>query len=336
MSGRTVRWLLSLRHRARSHGGGPRLTIVRHHRVYGVDERPLYRLGVAEDVFAAQLDLLVHVGLTPVTVAEGLAFLAAGAPGHRVAMSFDDGYADNVTRALPLLEERGARATFYLTAGWIERRAPAWWDVLAHALESTRVPRARVALDDAPLDLELDSEAGRRRALGALLPRFSVATAERARRLDALRAALAVEGEAPCELADWKTARRLVDAGMEVGAHTLEHPLLTRLARPEQEREIAGSIEQIEQRLGTRPVGLAYPGGDHDGTTIAAARAAGLDYAVTTRAGDNGAGTPRFELRRRGLSEGACLGPAGRFSRRLALAELDGAFDRLRGVEVSP
>ena len=98
-------------------------------RVYGAGERPLYRLGVSEEVFAAQLDLLVQVGLAPVTVAEGLAFLESGAAGRRVAMSFDDGYADNVTRALPLLAARGARASFYLTAGWIERREPAWWDV---------------------------------------------------------------------------------------------------------------------------------------------------------------------------------------------------------------
>src|SRR5207253_1245059 len=98
--------------------------------------------------------------------------------------------------------------------------------------------------------------------------------------------------------------------------------------------EIEGSVELIERRLGVRARGLAYPGGDHDGVTIAAAAACGLAYAVTTAAGDNRPGAQPFELRRRGWSEGACLGPGGRFSRQLATAELDGAFDRLRGVEV--
>jgi hypothetical protein len=52
---------------------------------------------------------------------------------------------------------------------------------------------------------------------------------------------------------------------------------------------------------------------------------------VTTRSGENRADAPAFELLRRGLSEGACLGPGGRFSARLMLAELDGRFERLRG-----
>jgi peptidoglycan/xylan/chitin deacetylase (PgdA/CDA1 family) len=119
---------------------------------------------------------------------------------------------------------------------------------------------------------------------------------------------------------------------MEIGAHTLEHPWLSLLPRADQEREIAESASLIRERLGARVAGLAYPDGDHDGITIEATRACGLEYAVTTRAGVNVAATPRFELRRRGLSEGACLGPSGRFSRRLAFAELDGAFDRLRGA----
>jgi peptidoglycan/xylan/chitin deacetylase (PgdA/CDA1 family) len=85
----------------------------------------------------------------------------------------------------------------------------------------------------------------------------------------------------------------------------------------------------IERRLGLRPRGLAYPGGDHDDASVAAAAAAGA-WAVTTLAGENDRATPAHRLRRRGLSEGACLGPTGRFSARLMRAELDGVFEPLR------
>src|SRR6185369_1629559 len=105
VSGRALRWLWSLarfpRGSERQRPGGCRLTIVRHHRVYADDERPLYRLGVSESVFAAQLDWLVSIGRTPVTVAEGFDRLERREPGDWVAMSFDDGYGDNVWRALP-------------------------------------------------------------------------------------------------------------------------------------------------------------------------------------------------------------------------------------------
>jgi peptidoglycan/xylan/chitin deacetylase (PgdA/CDA1 family) len=117
---------------------------------------------------------------------------------------------------------------------------------------------------------------------------------------------------------------------MEVGAHTLTHPFLDRLGEAEQRHEIGGSVQRIEERLGIEVAGLAYPGGAFDPHSVAAASASGLRYAVTTLAGDNDSSSPRFELKRRGFDEGMCLGPDGRFSRRLARAELEGAFDGLR------
>lgn len=332
MSGRAVRWLLSLGHRgADARSGPPRLTIVRHHRVYAVGERPLYRLGVGEDVLDAQLAALAGAGLAPATVAEGLARLDRGEPGLHVAFSFDDGYADNVRRALPCLVRHGARATFYLTTGLIETRQAPWWDELAHALEAGR-HAATVELDGRSVAIAPGTAEGRARSLAALLPWLRATPDVQRSRLDRLREALAVTASAPCELSDWDGAARLRDAGMEIGAHTLTHPFLSLLEPGGQREEIASSIDGIERRLGVRPTGLAYPNGDHDAHTIEAARSAGLAYAVATRAGDCTPASPRFSLPRRGLSDGACLGPAGRFSGRLMRAELDGAFDRLRGV----
>jgi peptidoglycan/xylan/chitin deacetylase (PgdA/CDA1 family) len=332
VTGRAVRWMLSLLRPPRSAAGseGPRLTIVRHHRVYADTERPFYRLGVGESVFAAQLEVFAREGLTPITVSEGLAWLAEGRPGHRVAMSFDDGYADNVRRALPRLQEARAKATFYLTAGLMEERRAPWWDELAHVIEQTQEERLQADLGAGPLDLPLRSPAERGAALSRLTGLMRVPPVERTRRIAELGRRLAVHSCAECQLAEWDSARTLVRAGMEIGAHTLTHPHLSTLAADGQRQEIQGSIELIERRLGLETRGFAYPGGDYDAHTLEVVRSLGLDYAVTTRPGVNITGASRFELRRRGLSEGACLGPSGRLSRRLTLAELDGAFDRMR------
>jgi peptidoglycan/xylan/chitin deacetylase (PgdA/CDA1 family) len=325
VSGRGLRWLASLLSRP-DDGRTAGLLIVRHHRVLGPGERPLYRLGVTAEVLRAQLALLARRGLKPVTVSEGLARLAEPGARRTVALTFDDGYADNVRRALPLLAEAGARGTFFLTAGLIEERRAPWWDELAHLLGATRA--ARLELDGRVLPLA--GAADRARALQALLPGLRVApTAQRAR-LAALAERLGVADRAPCELATWEECAELRAAGMELGAHTLTHPFLSTLTAAEQEAEIGGSFALIERRLGARPRGLAYPGGDHDAASVAAARRAGADWAVTTHAGENRPGAPPHGLLRRGLSEGACLGPGGRFSARLALAELDGRFERLR------
>jgi peptidoglycan/xylan/chitin deacetylase (PgdA/CDA1 family) len=312
------------------------LVIVRHHRVYADGERPLYRLGVSASVLEAQLAMFRALGLVPVTVREGLARLGERRPGRWLALTFDDGYDDNVERALPRLAALGARATFYLTAGLMESRGAPWWDVLAHALERARVTRATLEMDGSAVSLALDSPAGRRRALRDLVPRLRVPRRIQAERLAGLRELLGVREEPPCELATWERAARLAEDGMEIGAHTLHHPFLSLHGAAEQREEIEGSVALIERRIGARPEGLAYPGGDHDAASLAACAAAGLAHAVTTWAGDNGPDRPRFALRRRGLSDGACLGPGGRFSGRLARAELEGAFDRLRGVEAAP
>ncbi|HTK30329.1 MAG TPA: polysaccharide deacetylase family protein [Candidatus Saccharimonadaceae bacterium] len=334
MSGRALRWMWSLAHRSNV-AGGPRLVIVRHHRVYGNGERPLYRLGVSERVLDAQLALLAARGLAPLTVSDGLAWLAGARSGRRVAMTFDDGYRDNVERALPLLERHGARATFYLTAGLIEERRAPWWDRLTWLLEHAAAPNASWEVEGRILALDVRDRAGRARALAALLPLLRVPPDLMERRLHELGGTLRVRDEAPCDLATWDECRAFVECGMELGAHTLSHPFLTTLSAERQQAEITGSVERIAARLAVRPRGLAYPGGDHDAASVAAAARAGLEHAVTTRRGDVTPGAGRYELLRRGLSDGACLGPTGAFSRSLALAELDGAFDRLRGAEAA-
>ena len=332
MSGRTLRWLMSPLARVVRPSRGPRLTIVRHHRVYRDGERPLYRLGVGERVLRDQVAMLRALQLGPLTVAEGLDRLADAQGGHWVALTFDDGYADNVERALPILAAAGGRASFYLAAGLIEERHAPWWDRVADALERTRLARATWQVEARPVVLALGSPEAKRAALAAILPHLRVAPEPQAERIASLRAALQVEGETACELATWDQAAQLAEAGMEVGAHTLSHPFLDQLDADAQAREIGGSVERIAARLGIQCRGIAYPGGAYDAGSIRAARDAGLAYAVTTRAGDNAAEAPRFELNRRGFDEGMCLGPWGRFSRSLALAELTGAFDGLRRV----
>jgi peptidoglycan/xylan/chitin deacetylase (PgdA/CDA1 family) len=332
LNGRTVRWLMSLAYRPRS-VRSPRLTIIRHHRVFADGEAPLYRIGVTAGVLVDQLALLVRLGHTPLTVIEGLERVREGRPGHWVAMTFDDGYEDNVTRALPLLEAAGARATFYLTAGLMESRRAPWWDDLAHRLSAGTPGPARFDFEGRAWSVDTSTPAARERSLRTLLPAMRIPPARQAALLDALGCATGVPAPAACALAPWPLAARLLERSMEIGAHTLNHPYLSLLDPEAQRNEIEGSIALIERRLGVRARGLAYPGGDHDAHSIRICEAAGLTYAVTTRAGDVASVNRPFELRRRGLSEGACLGPTGRFSRRLARAELEGAFDRLRGVE---
>ena len=326
-----IRWLLAQgAGRLRPEQGSPRLTIVRHHRVYADRERPLYRLGVSESVLDAQVRTCVRAGLSPVTVREGLAWLAGARRGHRIAFTFDDGYADNLDRAIPILQRHGARASFYLTVGLMQARQAPWWDELAHVLSSARQRSATVAWPDEPVELVVAHEEGRQRALRQLLPLLRVPPEEQRSRLDDLRERLDCHEDTPCALAPWEDAPRFAEGGMEAGAHTMGHPFLSLLSEERQAREIRDSVRAVRDATGAEVAGLAYPNGDHDDRTVAAAQAAGLRYAVTTRTGDVRSGDSPFRLLRRGLSDGAVLGPGGGFSAAMAAAELSGRFDGLR------
>jgi peptidoglycan/xylan/chitin deacetylase (PgdA/CDA1 family) len=99
----------------------------------------------------------------------------------------------------------------------------------------------------------------------------------------------------------WEDARRWIDAGLSVGAHTRSHPRLSRLAPDEQRAEICGSRDDIEANLGLAPDTFAYPFGsaaDYDVNSVEIARSAGFRLAVSNRYGVNGPDADPFTLRR--------------------------------------
>jgi peptidoglycan/xylan/chitin deacetylase (PgdA/CDA1 family) len=102
----------------------------------------------------------------------------------------------------------------------------------------------------------------------------------------------------------WDEARSLRDAGIELGAHTVDHPILSKLSEGEQEKQIAGSLERIEEELGERPQTFAMPNGgarDYDRATLHVLRRLGLLAACTTRRGANADGAQLMELKRIGV-----------------------------------
>jgi len=105
-------------------------------------------------------------------------------------------------------------------------------------------------------------------------------------------------GDPPRHLMGWSEAAALAEQGMEIGSHSRTHPFLTNLSEPELEKEIRGSKELIEDRIG-RPVrSFSYPHGLHDSRCRRLVASAGYSGACTTRFGGNRPGTDPFQLHR--------------------------------------
>lgn len=207
-----------------------------------------------------------------------------------VALTLDDGYRDNRDHALPVFARHGAPFTVFVTPGFCERRAIVWWEVLARALRDA--PQVRFDFGAGPTTLPTSSLGEKttawcriRRWVMANDPALAqerVATLAAAAGLDAhdLTAALTMDRD------DLVAFARHPLVG--IGAHTLTHPMLSRLSAEAALAEMRGSADTLQAWLGERPRFLAYPYGFRSaaaGREFALAAEAGFDLAMTTRPG---------------------------------------------------
>ena len=280
---------------------GRRLLVLGWHNVEGTPCFPSSP-GAGIGGFCDQLDWLGRwANVVPLT--ESLQRLEAGEPlpPRAVAITFDDGYRDNLELAAPELERRGMSATFFLVPRLLERRLDPWWERSAWAVDAATASAVDVGGSRLPLDTPAQRKAARS-AIAELLKRR-----DRERREEAL--ADVVERLAPSPPAedlaelflDWDGARELASRGFEIGSHSRDHCILSEESPDVQRDDLAESRAMLEEHLGVSISTVAYPNGtrrDYDAATLSAARSAGYAHGVTTRKGLNSRRTPRYELRR--------------------------------------
>jgi peptidoglycan/xylan/chitin deacetylase (PgdA/CDA1 family) len=271
----------------RAHG-----LVLGYHRIAAPASDPL-RLCVTPERFEQQLDVLSRVA-DFVPLSEIASRLHRGRRARpAVALSFDDGYADNLHEALPLLEKYGAPATVFISTAWIGRREPFWWDRFSAILQAfERLPsEIRLQIGDDEFTWQRqgddsDDARGRKRLLLALRARLMSATdLERRAALDHLES-LANPANADDSAGRPMTQdelRRLASSPLiEIGAHTMTHCHLPDLSSDAQFDEIAGSRRQCQELVGELPSSFAYPYGAFDAATPELVRSAGFERACST------------------------------------------------------
>jgi peptidoglycan/xylan/chitin deacetylase (PgdA/CDA1 family) len=221
-------------------------------------------------------------------------------PPRAVALTFDDGYRDQLELAVPMLERLELPATFLLVPGLLEGTSRPWWELLGWILGGAT--RDAVVWEGHSIGLRGDHQ--RRaavRSVGELLKRRDSRARDAA--LEELAEGCRPAGS-PGERAmflDWTGAKELAGRGFAVASHSQTHAILVHESEAEQRRDLACSRRQLEQELDVPVDLLGYPNGtflDYDQTTVAAAHAAGYRHAVTTVGGWNDPSTSRYDIRR--------------------------------------
>lgn len=236
-----------------------------------------------------------------VPLAAGIDMLYRGrVPARALAISFDDGYADNEEIAAPILERLGLPATFFVATGFLGAGCM-WNDRIIEAIrfcEEDAIDFSVIGL--APVSLE--GVEARRQAIAASLS--AIKHLEPDRRQAATDAVVAAAGGPPPPRLMMKAeqVRRLADAGMGIGAHTVTHPILTRLASSAALAEMRDGKAALEDIAGAPVTLFAYPNGvpgrDYSAEHADMARQCGFSAALSTAWGAATMRSDRFQLPR--------------------------------------
>jgi peptidoglycan/xylan/chitin deacetylase (PgdA/CDA1 family) len=276
-----------------------RLSVLAYHRVLAQPD-PLLSRVMDVAAFRERMQWLREY-FTVLPLDEAVSALARGTlPARAAAITFDDGYADNATVALPALCELGLTATFFVSSGYLDG-GRMWNDTLIEVVRSARGP----VLDASAAGLgrhELPDLAARRRAIGALVMAVKyLPPAERRERVETLRIAAGVPASDDVMMTSAQV-RALAAAGMGIGAHTLSHPILARIPLEEARREIEQGRERLEAITGRKVSLIAYPNGvpdrDYRREHVGLVRGLGFAAAFSTARGAAGRGDSPFELPR--------------------------------------
>jgi len=243
----------------------------------------------------------------------------------KFAITFDDGYRDNYESAYPILKEFGIPATIYLSVDHMEGKLRFWYERLIQMIQNASVD-SLVAMELGLGELPLGSEENRKVALFRLNQALKeLSRVSRDEILDLLEQRLAPmqAGEGSAMLS-WDMVREMSDHGIDIGAHTMTHPILSRERKEVIAYEVAESKRYIESKIDKTVTSFTYPNGgldDFNNYVIEQIRQSGYRHATTTIPGVNDKHTDPYLWKRFNVHNGMCAKPGGRFSASLFWAK---------------
>jgi len=280
------------------------LAILRYHAVCG-PEGSAYAdpsICVAPAAFEQHVAYLAsEYRVLPLAEAVGCLRQGKSLPANAVAITFDDGYADNLPAARVLARHR-ATATFYVTTSCLAGEAPFWPSEIRHLVARLEAPEMRLKSAGEELVIPCGSDRERQLAIRRLARVFKSHTipVREALREELRSAAGGCDAVSP--MLTWDAVREMHRMGMTIGAHTMTHPNLPNAGASDAWLEISGSKARIERELGAPAAMFSYPNGGAEryktDEVEAMVRRAGYEAATTSRNGFARSGSNLFALER--------------------------------------
>ncbi len=228
-------------------------------------------------------------------------------PPGSIAITFDDEYADVYQNAFPLLKGLNLPATVFITTGFVDTARLPWTDELGFLFKETAITALEIARGEKKEVFRWSDQAskiGVFREIKAILK--TLYEEERENLFRQIADQLAVAKKNPARILSSKEIREMADAGIDFGAHTVYHPILSRVPPRLAQEEIKESKSQLEKILRQEVRGFCYPNGeegDFDEVIKGMVRHAGYEYACSTIEGVTDASSDPYALKRIWTSE---------------------------------
>jgi peptidoglycan/xylan/chitin deacetylase (PgdA/CDA1 family) len=228
---------------------------------------------------------------------------AGSLPQRALAITFDDGYADNFEVATPILKRHGLCATFFIATGFLDG-GRMWNDSVIESVR--RTPLHTLALQQLGVPGLMNMAVGRvaekQEAITRIIRAIKYLPVPQRLTLTQELAVLA-QATLPTDLMmTGEQVRAMRRAGMQIGAHTVSHPILAKLSDHETQDEIRNSKHHLEDLLDEPVTLFAYPNGkpgqDYSPRSVQIAKDLGFEAAVSTAWGACNARTDLFQIPR--------------------------------------
>jgi peptidoglycan/xylan/chitin deacetylase (PgdA/CDA1 family) len=265
------------------------------HRVTATPEKPNgvnRHLNIAPKFLDAMIADMKAQGYTFVSLDEAVVRIKAGGKaGQFATITADDAYRDNMTEALPVLEKHDAPIAIYVAPGLIDGTIDLWWEVLEDIVNARDM--LTVAMPNGPVTIDCSTPAKKRQANARLQHHLTdgVREEDQGAVLREWARSAGVDADRPrrATLMSWDDIRSVAAHRLvTIGAHTINHRNLKRLAEADARHEIVEVRRILQAQLGEEPRHLAYPYGYASAVGCREAdlaREAGYVSAVTTRHG---------------------------------------------------
>jgi peptidoglycan/xylan/chitin deacetylase (PgdA/CDA1 family) len=229
-------------------------------------------------------------------------------------VTFDDGWQDTYTRAYPALKKFSIPATVFLATGSMEHRGGFWVEEVKKAWS---IPERRTHMISAASKASNESNHRFTEIENIVEWLKHMPAAKRDPLLTQLLLPTS-DSKAGEDLVDsmltWQQAIEMGDNGIDIGAHTVTHPLLSYESDPDVERELCQSKQTLEEKLRKPVRAFAYPNGNWDERVRKLVKQAGYERAFTTRPGWYDQRQDPYTIRRILLHEGNVTDRDGQFS----------------------